>query len=107
MGVPRPAPVPPGDHGARRRATGGDRPGAPISRGVRAQEFAPAVASDGAGNFVVVSTGRPVQPAPRFVDVTLPSSIFARRYDRAGAPQGDEFVLNLDASVHPCPRRWP
>jgi hypothetical protein len=50
----------------------------------------PAVAVDGAGNFVVVWTG------------TLDSGdIFAQRYDSAGVPQGTEFLVNsYTTSIH-------
>jgi hypothetical protein len=60
-------------------------------------QFAPAIASDAAGNFVVVWVGSR-QPGGDGSDV------FGRRFDAAGAPLGPEFRVN---SVTTGDQRYP
>ena len=53
----------------------------------------PAVASDAAGNFVVVWNDEG--------NYARPLSVRAQRYDNAGAPLGPEFQVNSIPMVHP------
>jgi len=53
-------------------------------------QFRPAVASDGSGNFVVVWTSFGGSPGSDAFD----ESIQAQRYDGAGAPLGSQFQVN-------------
>lgn len=53
----------------------------------------PSVASDPAGNFVVVWTGDS-QPGGFWRDIV------ARRYDASGVAQGGEFIVNSDTAGH-------
>ena len=81
-----------GDSGgvfARRFDAGGTALGGEfeVNTTTAGMQYKPAVASDSAGNFVVAWASQ-VGPG-QYTDV------FARRYDSAGAPLGDEFQVNV------------
>ena len=57
---------------------------------IRDDQNSPAVAADGAGNFVVVWTGHGVDD----FGVGDFFGVFGQRFDSSGSPQGDEFQVN-------------